>query len=64
MAKVKTVTTIIDNNRFVFTCEENELHEFLDTKVELNGILFCWITFSDHEQFIKDFSEFISKYRI
>jgi hypothetical protein len=64
MPKVKTVTSIIDNNRFVFTCEEDAAGEFLDTKVELNGMLLCWITWGNHEIFIKDFSAWIGKYRI
>ena len=63
MAKKITATTIIDNNRFVFTAEETE-GVYLDTMVTLNGMLFCWITFSEHENFIRDFSSFIGKYRI
>jgi hypothetical protein len=57
------VTRIIDNNTFCFTSESDD-GEFLDTRVTLNGIDFCWITFSDLEDFMKDFSNFISKYRI
>ena len=60
----KGVTRIIDKNTFCFTCESDEEGEYMDTKVTLNGILFCWITFSDLEGFMKDFSNFISKYRI
>jgi hypothetical protein len=63
MAKKITITSIIDNNRFVFTAEETE-GVYLDTKVELNGIPFCWITFSDHKKFIREFSSFIGKFSI
>ena len=59
----KGVTRIIDNNTLCFTCEQCE-GEYLDTRVTINGTFFCWITFSDLENFMQDFSNFMSKYRI
>lgn len=59
----KEITKIIDNNTLFFECE-NEGSGFLDTKVTINGTYFCYITYSEIDNFVKDFSEFMSKYRI
>jgi hypothetical protein len=59
----KGVVRILDNNTLCFTCEQCE-GEYLDTKVTINGTFFCWITFSDLENFMKDFSIFMANYRI
>jgi hypothetical protein len=61
---MKEIIRIIDNNTFQFYCEKDAEGEYLDTKVMLNGILFCWITFVYIDKFMQDFSDFISKYRI
>ena len=63
MARIKEIVKIIDNNTLRFSCEECE-GEFLDTKVTINGTLLCWITFSELDQFVTEFSTIIGKYRI
>ena len=59
--KVKTIQ--IDNNVLFFQCEECEGY-YLDTRVDINGTFFCCITWNDRDKFIKDFGEFMAKYRI
>ena len=59
----KGVTRILDNNTLCFTCEQCE-GEYLDTRVTINGTFFCCITFSDLEDFMRDFKIFMANYRI
>lgn len=63
MPKSKQITNVIDNNTLYFECID-EGAGFLDTKVTINDTFFCWISFPELENFVADFSEFMSKYRI
>jgi len=59
----KSVYKTIPGNDFHFSCDECD-GEYLDTRVNMNGIFLCYITFSDVENFFNDFQTLLTKYRI
>lgn len=59
----KTFQKILPGNSLHFSCEECE-GEYLDTRVEMNDIFLCWITWSDVQNFVADFENLLIKYRI
>ena len=58
-----TETKYLGDSELVFTCI-NEGAGLLDTKVEINGALLCWITFSELESFYYDLLVTLEKYKI
>jgi len=59
----KSLQKIIPGNSIHFSCEECA-GEYLDTRVEFNDIFLCYITWTDVENFVKDFEDLLTKYRI
>lgn len=60
---MRTITKNVGHSTLVFTCKD-EGGGYLDTKVEMNGKLLCWITFSELESFYYDLVVTVEKYRI
>lgn len=60
---IKTFQKILPGNSLFFSCEECE-GEYLDTKVDMNGLFLCWITWADVQNFVADFEKLLDKYRI
>jgi len=60
---MRTITKHVGDSTVVFTCK-NEGAGLLDTKVEINGSLLCWISFSELRSFYFDLSVTIERYRI
>ena len=61
---MKQKLKVIDNNSFVFECDDLDKGQWLDTRVTLNDNFFCWIAGNEIDNFIEDFKTFITKYRI
>ena len=62
--KTKYVQKVIGaDNSLEFTCEPCE-GEYLDTRVDLNGVFLCCISFPDIEKFVKELNNTIAKYAI
>ena len=62
--KTKYVQKLIGaNNSLEFTCEPCE-GEYLDTKVQLNGVFLCWISFPDLEEFVNKLNNTIAEFAI
>ena len=59
----KKITKFAGSNVFEFEAESMDVG-YHDIKVRLNGFDFCWITFADIDEFVKDFIFFIAKYKI
>jgi len=51
-------------NTLIFTCEDFENGKWLDTVVYLNGQEICVIAGCEIDNFINDFKNLITKYRI
>jgi hypothetical protein len=60
---VKTKSKTIGNLDFKFTCEPCE-GQYLDTKVTINGLYFCTISWPDLYDFIQEISLPVGKYAI
>lgn len=63
MARAKEITKTSGSNTLRFKCDECD-GKYLDTRVEFNGTLICWCTFSEAEEFAEEFFAVIEKYRI
>lgn len=61
--KTRYVQKIIDGNSIEFTCEPIN-GEYLDTRVQLNGILLCWIPFDKLDDFVSGYLNWLNKYSI
>lgn len=59
----KKITKFAGSNVFEFEAEDSG-YSLRDTKVRLNGVNFCWIKFADIDDFVKDFTNLIAKYKI
>jgi hypothetical protein len=63
--KTKQYVKSINGNSFVFTTEPDEsTNKYIETKVTLNGNLFCWIKFTDIDSFVNEFGVFLNKFKL
>lgn len=58
----KIVTT--HRGSFTFDTTKYSGEPLLDTRVKFLGNELCWITYSDIDNFVREFNEVIDKYRI
>lgn len=60
---MKTHTAHLGDLTMVFECEPCE-GKYLDTKVTVNGVQMCWISWPEKDEFIQKLTNIIDTFRI